>query len=73
MKMTSDGLKSTQVKDFQRDNTYFKRLHEKTEIRENNIMNETDSQRVYNYPFYPRDSINFSDKVTVKIDDAIMA
>ena len=36
-------------------------------------MNETDSQRVYNYPFYPRDSINYSDKVSVNIDDAIMA
>ena len=32
-------------------------------------MNESDLQRIYNYPIYPRDSKLYSDKGFVNIDD----
>ena len=32
-------------------------------------MNESELQRVYNYPIYPRDSKIFSDKGFVNIDN----
>ena len=32
-------------------------------------MNESELQRIYNYPIYPRDSKNNSDKRFVNIDD----
>ena len=35
-------------------------------------MNESQLQRVYNYPIYPRDSKIYSDKGFVNIDDAAM-
>ena len=35
----------------------------------NNTMKESDLQRVYNYPIYPRDSKTKSDKGFVNIDD----
>ena len=35
----------------------------------NDTMNETELQRVYNYPIYPRDSKIYSDKGFVNIDD----
>ena len=34
-----------------------------------NTMNESDLQRVYKYPIYPRDSKLYSDKGFVNIDD----
>ena len=35
----------------------------------NNTMNESELQRVYNYPIYPRDSNIYSNKGFVNIDD----
>ena len=35
----------------------------------NNTMNESELQRVYNYPIYPRDSKIYSDRGFVNIDD----
>ena len=35
----------------------------------NKTMNESELQRVYNYPIYPRDSQIYSDKWFVFIDD----
>ena len=35
----------------------------------NDTMNESQLQRVYNYPIYPRDSKIYSDKGFVNIDD----
>ena len=35
----------------------------------NDTMNESQLQRNYNYPIYPRDSIIYSDKAFVNIDD----
>ena len=35
----------------------------------NNFMNESQLQRVYNYPIYPRDSKIYSDKGFVNIDN----
>ena len=35
----------------------------------NDTMNESELQRVYNYPIYPRDSKIYSDKGFVNIDD----
>ena len=35
----------------------------------NDTMNESELQRVYNYPIYPRDSKVYSDKGFVNIDD----
>ena len=39
----------------------------------NDTMNESDLQRVYNYPIYPRDSKVSSDKGFVNIDDGRMS
>ena len=38
----------------------------------NDTMNETELQRVYNYPIYPRDSKIYSDKGFINIDNASM-
>ena len=38
----------------------------------NNTMNESQLQRVYNYPIYPRDSKIYSDRGFVNIDDGRM-
>ena len=38
----------------------------------NKTMNESELQRVYNYPIYPRDSKIYSDKGFVNIDSGIM-
>ena len=42
-------------------------------MKENNIkndtMNESQLQRIYNYPIYPRDSKKYSDKGFVNIDN----
>ena len=35
----------------------------------NNTMNESELQRIYNYPIYPRGSKIYSDKGFVNIDD----
>ena len=35
----------------------------------NDTMNESESQRVYNYPIYPRDSKIYSDKGFVNKDN----
>ena len=35
----------------------------------NNTMNESQLQKIYNYPIYPRDSKIYSDKGFVNIDD----
>ena len=35
----------------------------------NDTMNETELQRIYNYPIYPRDSKIHSDKGFINIDD----
>ena len=41
-------------------------------ILKNDTMNESELQRVYNYPIYPRDSKINSDKRFVNIDDGGM-
>ena len=38
----------------------------------NDTMNESELQRVYNYPIYPRDSKIYSDRGFVNIDDGRM-
>ena len=38
----------------------------------NNTMNESDLQRIYSYPIYPRDSKLYSNKVFVNIDNGSM-
>ena len=38
----------------------------------NNTINEFDLQRIYQFPFYPRDSKVYSDKGFVNIDNASM-
>ena len=35
----------------------------------NDTMNQSQLQKVYNYPIYPRDSIIYSDRGFVNIDD----
>ena len=35
----------------------------------NNTMNESELQKIYNYPIYPRDSKIYSDKAFVNIDN----
>ena len=35
----------------------------------NATLNESDLQRIYNYPIYPRDSKIYSDKKLVNIDN----
>ena len=35
----------------------------------NHTMNESQLQRIYNYPIYPRDSKIYSDKVFINIDN----
>ena len=35
----------------------------------NDTMNESQVQKIYNYPIYPRDSKTYSDKGFVKIDN----
>ena len=35
----------------------------------NDTMNESELQRIYNYPIYPRDSKKYSDKEFVNIDN----
>ena len=35
----------------------------------NDTMNESELQKVYNYPIYPRDSKKYSEKGFVNIDD----
>ena len=37
----------------------------------NDTMNESELQRIYNYPIYPRDSKIFSDKGLVNIDNGV--
>ena len=39
----------------------------------NDTINESELQKVYNYPIYPRDSKIHSDKGSVNIDDGSMA
>ena len=41
----------------------------KKNILKNDTMNESQLQRVYNYPIYPRDSKIYSDKGFVNIDN----
>ena len=38
----------------------------------NDTMNESELQRVYNYPVYPRDSKTYSDKGFINIDNGSM-
>ena len=38
----------------------------------NDTMNESQLQRIYNYPIYPRDSKIYSDKGFVNIDDGFL-
>ena len=54
-------MKILNLKDFMKKNNL-----------KDNIMNESDLQRVYNYPIYPRDSKIYSDKGFVNIDDGRM-
>ena len=46
----------------------FKDFMKKYKLK-NDTMNESELQRVYNYPIYPRDSKIFSDKGFVNIDN----
>ena len=38
----------------------------------NDTMNESQKEEIYIYPFYPRDSKMFSDKIFVSIDNGSM-
>ena len=49
----------------------FKDFMKKYKLK-NDTMNESELQRVYNYPIYPRDSKIYSDKGFVNIDDGRM-
>ena len=49
----------------------FKDFMKKYKLK-NNTMNESDLQRVYNYPIYPRDSKKYSEKRFVNIDNGSM-
>ena len=53
------------------ENNNFQRFYEKNNLK-NDTMNESDLQRFYNYPIYPRDSKIYSDKGFVNIDDGRM-
>ena len=46
----------------------FKDFMKKNKLK-NNTMNESQLQRIYNYPIYPRDSKIYSDKGFVNIDN----
>ena len=46
----------------------FKDFMKKNKLK-NNTMNESQLQRIYNYPIYPRDSKIYPDKGFVKIDN----
>ena len=46
----------------------FKDFERKHKLK-NNTMNESQLQRIYNYPIYPRDSKIYSDEGFVNIDD----
>ena len=46
----------------------FKDFMKKYKLK-NDIMNESQLQRIYNYPIYPRDSKKYSDKGFVNIDN----
>ena len=45
---------------------YFKNFMKKNNLKDN-TMNESDLQKIYNYPIYPRDSKIYSDKGFVNI------
>ena len=49
----------------------FKDLMKKCKLR-NNTINESEKQRIYNYPIYPRDSQIYLDKGFVNNDDGSM-
>ena len=49
----------------------FKNFMKKYNLR-NNTMNESELQKIYNYPIYPRDSKIYSDGGFVNIDDGSM-
>ena len=49
----------------------FKDFMKKYKLK-NDTMNETELQRVYNYPIYPRDIKIYSNKGFVNIDDGRM-
>ena len=49
----------------------FKDFMKKYKLK-NDTMNESELQRVYNYPIYPRDSKIYSDRGFVNIDDGRM-
>ena len=49
----------------------FKDFMKKYKLK-NDTMNESQLQRIYNYPIYPRDSKIISDKGFVNIDDGSM-
>ena len=46
----------------------FKEFMKKYKLR-NDTMNESELQRIYNYPIYPRDSKIYSDRGFVNLDD----
>ena len=49
----------------------FKGLMKKYKLK-NDTMNESELQKVYNYPIYPRDSKLYSDKGFINIDNVSM-
>ena len=49
----------------------FQRFYEKYNLK-NDTMNESELQKIYNYPIYPRDSKIYSDKGFVTIDNGLM-
>ena len=49
----------------------FKYFMKKYKLK-NDTMNESELQRVYNYPIYPRDSKIYSERGFVNIDDGSM-
>ena len=52
-------------------NLKFKDFMKKYNLK-NDIMNESELQKIYNYPIYPRDSKIYSDKGFVNIDNGSM-
>ena len=51
------------------ENIKFQKEFMRKYILKNDTMNESELQRIYNYPIYPRDSKIYSDRGFVNIDD----
>ena len=66
------GINSLKLKLFKMTILNFKVLLKNYNLQ-NDTMNESQLQRIYNYPIYPRDCKIHSDKVIVNIDIGSMS